>query len=71
MSSHAKVQLFKRTKLINGYALAVRDPWNYHIKRVHVSEEELNMYLKRFGELILTEDDFLKWWCEIHSIRKC
>lgn len=71
MPAHGKIVLYKRSKLLGGYALAVRDPWSYHIKRVHVTDEELNMYIRKFGEQIISEDEFVKWWCEIHSIKKC
>ncbi len=58
-----KVKLFEENKLIGGYSLAVRDDWSFKIKRVHVTEDEKEAYIKEFGvDTILTYSDFFKWW---------
>lgn len=57
-----KVELFEESPMLGGYALAVRDDWTYKIKRVHVSEDEKEAYLEKFGEEILTYESFFEWW---------
>lgn len=57
-----KVKLFEENKVLGGYSLAVRDDWSFKIKRVHVTEDEKNAYIEKFGDEILTYSEFLNWW---------
>jgi len=61
------VKIFEESTMIGGYALAVRDDWSYKIKRVNVTEEEKNAYLKEFGENIVTFDQFFNWWVKFND----
>jgi hypothetical protein len=56
--------------MIGGYALAVRDDWSYKIKRVNVTEEEKDAYIKEFGENIVTFDVFFNWWVKFNDYGK-
>jgi hypothetical protein len=57
-----KVELFEESPMLGGFALAVRDDWNYKIKRVHITEDEKKAYIAEFGEEILTYNRFFEWW---------
>ncbi|HAF30739.1 MAG TPA: hypothetical protein DCG75_16980 [Bacteroidales bacterium] len=62
----AKENFFKPTyNFLGGYYIPVRDDWNYHIIKKHISEKEKEIYLQQFGEEILTEDQFYNWWKSI------
>jgi hypothetical protein len=62
-----KIVLFEESSMLGGYSLAVRDDWVYKIKRVHVTENEKKLYLEKFGENIITYNEFYAWWCQING----
>ncbi|MBQ5451494.1 MAG: hypothetical protein IIU03_10060 [Bacteroidales bacterium] len=64
------VKIFEESPMIGGYALAVRDDWSYKIKRVNVTEEEKDAYIKEFGENIVTFDVFFNWWVKFNDYGK-
>ncbi len=64
------VKIFEESPMIGGYALAVRDDWSYKIKRVNVTEEEKDAYIKQFGENIVTYDVFFNWWVKLNDLGK-
>ncbi len=66
----ARVEVFKKNKLIGGWSLAVRDDWSFKIKRVNITDEEKELYEKEFGEEILTYSDFFNWWQKIQKNEK-
>jgi len=60
---------FKPThNILEGYYIPVRNNWNYKIMRRHITREEKELYEKQFGEKILTDDEYFKWWKNIHDI---
>lgn len=65
-----KIKLFEESPLIGGYSIAVRDNWVYKIKRVHITEREKDLFLKEFGEKIITYDEFYDWWCRVNNYGK-
>ncbi|MEE4198101.1 MAG: hypothetical protein V2I54_10685 [Bacteroidales bacterium] len=54
--------------ILGGYYIPVRNDWNLHIQKKHLSEKEKEMYSRDFGEQIITEDQYFEWWKKIHSI---
>jgi len=47
---------------LGGYYIPVRNDWNYHIKRRHLSEEQSELFQEKFGEKIIMESEFLDWY---------
>jgi len=64
-----RIKLFEESPLLGGYSLAVRDDWVYKIKRVHVTQDEKNLYEKDFGDIIITYNEFFDWWVKINNIK--
>ncbi len=62
-----KIKLFEESPMLGGFSLAVRDDWNYKIKRVHVTPEEKEAYLEKFGEEIISYNEFFEWWTEFNN----
>jgi len=58
----AKIKVIERNSIIGGYSLSVRDNWVYKIKKIHITEVEKDKYLENFGEVIVTYDEFFKWY---------
>ncbi len=56
-----KLNLFEENTVLGGYSIAVRDDWSLRVKRVHISEEEMEAYEQEFGDKILKEQDFVNW----------
>jgi hypothetical protein len=65
-----KINLFEESQMLGGYSLAVRDDWVFKIKRVHITTREKELYLKEFGEKIITYGEFFDWWCRINKFEK-
>jgi hypothetical protein len=49
-------------KIIGGYILSVKDDWVYKIKKVHLSESEKDHYLEKFGDSMITYNEFYEWF---------
>jgi len=60
-------QLFKEVRPLKMYSLAIRDDWTFKIKRTNITEREKDLYLKTFGEKIITYSEFYNWWCKINN----
>lgn len=59
----SKSIFFKPThNQLAGYYIPVRNDWNYQIMKRHISEKEKEAYKQEFGEKILSDNDFFKWW---------
>ncbi|HAN17240.1 MAG: hypothetical protein A2X13_00145 [Bacteroidetes bacterium GWC2_33_15] len=54
-------------QVLGGYYIPVRNDWNNKISRRHISENEKELYEQQFGEEILNEDEFFKWWKNNHQ----
>jgi len=63
--------IYRKSKLLGGFALMILDDAGYKIKWVHLTEEGLQLYLKKFGEKIIKESLFLDWWCNIYNSKAC
>ena len=64
------IKLFEESRILGGYSLAVKDDWGPKIKRRHITEREKELYLKEFGEKMITDDEFFDWWCRINGYGK-
>ena len=47
---------------LGGYYIPVRNDWNYHIKRRHLTEEQSKLFKEKFGEKIIMESEFFDWY---------
>ena len=45
-----------------GYFVKVRNSWSYHLDRVHLTDEEKELYEQEFGERILYDNEFYDWY---------
>jgi len=64
-----RIKLFEESPLLGGYSLAVRDDWVYKIKRVHITDQEKELYEKEFGDKIITDNEFFEWWVSVNNIK--
>ena len=64
-----KIELFKENKTLGGYSIAVRDDWSFKIKRMHLSETDKEKYIRKFGNKIILESEFMDWWIEINKLK--
>lgn len=62
-----KLVLFRKNDLLGGFSLAVRDNWGYKTLRRHITEREKELYEKKFGNKLLTDDEFFDWWCKVNG----
>ena len=49
---------------LGGYYIPVRNDWNYHIKKRHLSEEQSKMFKENFGKKIIMDSEFLEWYAK-------
>ncbi len=61
------VKIIDRNRIIGGYTLSVKDDWVYKIKKVHISETEKDKYIEKFGETIITFNEFYEWYKTIKN----
>ncbi len=61
--------IYKRSKILGGYALKVHDDIGFKTILVHICQEDLQNYLKKFGNTIINERSYLEWWCKKHEIK--
>ena len=58
-----KIKLFsKANPVTGGYNVAVKSDWGNIILYKYLSEKEKEIYLKEFGEKMITETEFFAWW---------
>ena len=55
---------------LKGYTLAVRNNWNHQIERVYISEREKELFLAKFGEKVVYENEFLNWIDSLYGTEK-
>ena len=60
-----KIKVIERNRIIGGYTLSVRDDWVFKIKKVHLTEVEKDKFLEKFGEQIITFNEFYEWYKEM------
>ncbi len=61
-----EIKLFtKANPLLGGVNLALREDWGFKIRRVHITDRERDLYLKTFGEIIISQSEFFEWWKSI------
>jgi hypothetical protein len=69
MTEHG-TKIMEPDKIIGGYTLSVKDDWVLKIKKVHLSESEKDKYLQKFGEQIITFNEFYEWFKTIKKQNK-
>ncbi len=45
-----------------GYFIPVRNSWNYHLDSKYLTQEEKELYEKKFGQEIISDLEFDKWY---------
>jgi hypothetical protein len=60
-------QIYKKSKLLGGYALMVLDDAGFKTKYVHLLENHLALYLQKFGQKVIHESEFLDWWTIVQA----
>lgn len=65
-----RTKLFVESPMLGGYTLSVRDDWSYKIKHVNITEHEKQEYEKKFGEEIITYNEFFDWWKTLNNLEK-
>lgn len=55
--------------VLGGYYIPVRNDWNLKIMYRHISEKEKELYEQQFGEEVLTDTEFYKWWKANYSYK--
>lgn len=60
-----KIKVIERNRIIGGYTLSVRDDWIFKIKKVHLTEAEKDKYVEKFGEQIITFNEFYEWYKDL------
>ncbi len=50
-----------------GYFISVRNSWNYHLDNKYLSEEEKEQYEKKFGQEIISDIEFDKWYYALNK----
>ena len=66
----SRINIFEENQLLGGYSLAVRDDWTFKIKRTHITKEEKKEYERKFGNKIITYNEFFDWWCKFNKLGK-
>ena len=62
-----KIRLFEKSKLKNGYSIAVRDDFGSKIIRRHIQEEHKQLYIKEFDNKIISDSNFFEWWGKVNN----
>ena len=65
-----KTRLLEKSKLRNGYSVAVKDNLGQKIFRRHISNEEAEQYIKEFGRKMISDSEFFTWYCKINKLSK-
>ncbi len=52
---------------LGGYYIPVRNDWNYHIKKRHLTEEQSKKFKENFGKKIIMDSEFLEWYANLAS----
>lgn len=68
--TYMNIELFRKSPMLDGYAIAVRNDWSYHIEREFVTEWERKQYEETFDHKLLTKEHFFEWWCQLHDCFK-
>jgi len=56
--------------MLGGYTLSVRNDWSFKLKQVNVSTSEKEAYEKKFGDEIITYQEFFEWWKSLRESQK-
>ena len=62
--------LFEECPSLGGYTLTVRDDWSYKLKKVSVTEQEKQAYTKKFGNKLITYNEFMEWWKDFNNLNR-
>jgi len=47
---------------LGGYYIPVRNDWNYHLKRRHLTEKQSELFEEKFGKQIILDSEFIEWF---------
>ena len=50
-----------------GYYIPVRNSMNYHLDKKHLTDKQKELYEREFGEKVLMDSQFNKWYHKIYS----
>ncbi len=56
-----RIQLFKESRILKGYTIAVRDDWSLRVKRILINDYQKELYEKEFEDKLITENEFYVW----------
>ncbi len=62
-----EIRLFTENRRLGGHNIHVIDDWGYKLKTRFVKEREKELYLKEFGEKLISDEEFYKWWLRINN----
>ncbi len=65
-----RIQLFKESRILKGYTVAVRDDWSLKIKRILISSSQKELYEKEFEDKLITENEFYVWLEKVENRKK-
>lgn len=60
------LSIFEENRRLQGWNISVLDDWGVKIKKRFITEEEKERYLEEFGEKIISESEFMRWWCRVN-----
>jgi hypothetical protein len=63
-------EIFAECPMLGGYTLIVRDDWNFKLKKVNITEKEKAAYEAKYGEELITYDEFMTWWMDFNSLSR-
>lgn len=54
-----------RTWWWKGFFIPVRNHWNYHLDNKYLTEEEKELFQKKYGEEIISDTEFDNWYLSL------
>jgi hypothetical protein len=62
MANFENIQIFEENRRLFGYNLIVLDDWGTKLRKRFLTPEEKGLYIKKFGEKMIKESEFIKWY---------
>lgn len=59
------IQVFEENRRLFGWNVIVLDDWGTKLRKRFLTDAQKTMYLKKFGEKVIHESEFLKWYEKI------
>lgn len=63
--------LFTESPMLGGYTLSVRNDWSFKLKQVNVTASEKDAYIEKFGDEVITYQEFFEWWKSLREVTEC